>query len=105
MGMFEYVADYPSAAGFLRGFTCALNDTATFYCDPALDAMVSAARDQQTTDAAAAAASWAQVDRKVTDLALWATLVNEGTRFVSARLGNYQFHSQWGVLLDQVWVQ
>ena len=27
MGMFEYVADYPSAAGFLRGFTCAINDT------------------------------------------------------------------------------
>jgi len=45
------------------------------------------------------------VDRKVTDLAFWAPLVNEGTRFVSARLGNYQFHPQWGILLDQAWVQ
>ncbi|MDP9317669.1 MAG: ABC transporter substrate-binding protein [Actinomycetota bacterium] len=105
MGLFEYLADYPGATSFMTGFTCGSDESVTFFCDPALDAMVSTARDLQTTDAAAAAAQWAEVDRKVTDLALWAPLVNEGTRFVSARLGNYQFHPQWGVLLDQVWVQ
>ena len=25
--------------------------------------------------------------------------------FVSARVGNYQYHPQWGVLLDQLWVK
>jgi peptide/nickel transport system substrate-binding protein len=105
MGMFEYTADYPAPTAFLSQFTCDSGDNFTFFCDPALDAMVTAAQDQQTTDAAAGAARWAEVDRKVTDLALWAPLVNEGTRFVSARLGNYQFHPQWGTLLDQAWVQ
>jgi hypothetical protein len=32
-------------------------------------------------------------------------MLNEGSDFVSARLGNYQFHPNWGILLDQVWVQ
>jgi peptide/nickel transport system substrate-binding protein len=105
MGMFEFTADYPAPTGFLSQFTCDNPEDFTFFCDPALDAMITAAQDQQTTDAAAGAALWAKVDRRVTDLALWAPLINEGTRFVSARVGNYQFHPQWGVLLDQVWVQ
>jgi hypothetical protein len=50
-------------------------------------------------------ANWAEVDRTVTDQALWATLVNEGSDFVSARLGNYQFNPGLFVLLDQAWVQ
>jgi peptide/nickel transport system substrate-binding protein len=25
--------------------------------------------------------------------------------FVSERVGNYQYHPQWGVLLDQLWVK
>jgi hypothetical protein len=25
--------------------------------------------------------------------------------FISARVGNYQFHPQWGLLLDQLWVK
>jgi hypothetical protein len=25
--------------------------------------------------------------------------------FVSKRVGNYQFHPQWGLLLDQLWVK
>ena len=105
MGMFEFTADFPAPTGFLSQFMCDNGDNFTFFCDRALDAMITAAQDQQTTDAAAAAAMWAKVDRRVTDLALWAPLVNEGTRFVSARVGNYQFHPQWGVLLDQAWVR
>jgi ABC-type transport system substrate-binding protein len=63
------------------------------------------AAELQTTDAAAAAEAWAAIDRDVTDLALWAPLVNQGTDFVSARVGNYQFHPAYLVLLDQLWVQ
>ena len=40
-----------------------------------------------------------------TDQAPWLALVDpRGTDLVSARVGNYQRHLQWGVLLDQLWV-
>ena len=62
-------------------------------------------RDLQTTDPPAAEQKWAEVDRKVTDLALWCTLVNEGSYFVSARLANSQYNASYGILLDQAWVK
>jgi hypothetical protein len=48
---------------------------------------------------------WAEIDRAVVDMAVWAPLFNEGTDFVSERVGNYQFHPAYLVLLDQLWVQ
>jgi hypothetical protein len=63
------------------------------------------ASDLQATDPSAAADTWAQVDRKVVDLALWCPLVNEGSDFVSARLQNYEYSLAYGVLLDQAWVE
>ncbi|MBA2264597.1 MAG: ABC transporter substrate-binding protein, partial [Chloroflexi bacterium] len=74
-------------------------------CDPTLDARMTEAGQLQATDAAAAAERWAEIDRAVVDLALWAPLFNEGTDFVSARVGNYQFHPAYFVLLDQLWVR
>ena len=47
----------------------------------------------------------AELDRKLVDLALWAPLYNEGSDFVAARVGNYQFHPAYGALIDQMWVQ
>ena len=88
-----------------RAHTCAGSDGLSNYCDPALDALIAEARDLQTTDQAAAVAKWAEVDRAVVDLALWAPLYNAGTEFVSARVGNFQFHPAYFVLLDQLWVQ
>jgi ABC-type transport system substrate-binding protein len=50
-------------------------------------------------------ATGAQVDRRVVDAAPWVFLVNPvGFDFVSERVGNYQRHPQWGVLLAQLWV-
>jgi len=54
---------------------------------------------------AAAASSWAEVDRATVDRALRVPLVNEGSDFLSQRVGNYQFNPGLGVLLDQMWVQ
>jgi YVTN family beta-propeller protein len=105
IGGFEIFADYPSPDSFLQGFTCAESDGLSNYCDPALDALVARARDLQATDPAAAADAWAAVDRMATDLALWAPVLNEGSDFVSARLGGYQFNPAWGILLDQAWVR
>jgi YVTN family beta-propeller protein len=105
LGAFEFSADYPSADSFLAGFTCAESDGLSNYCDAGLDALVAKARALASSDPAAAADAWAAVDRKVVDLALWVPVLNEGSEFVSARLGDYQFNPAWGILLDQAWVQ
>ena len=89
----------------LVGFECDVNGTFTNYCDPEFDALAAEAKSLQTTDPAAANEKWAQADRMIVDAAPWAPLFNEGSDFVSERLGNYQFHLYYGALLDQMWVQ
>jgi peptide/nickel transport system substrate-binding protein len=105
MGGFEFGPDFPAPDTFLGVFSCEPGDGESNYCSPDLDALIASARDLQATDPAAANAKWAEVDRAVTDQALWVTLVNEGSDFVSARLGNYQFNPGLLILLDQAWVQ
>jgi hypothetical protein len=41
----------------------------------------------------------------LTDLAPVVPLYNEGSDFVSARVGNYQFNASYQTLLDQLWVK
>lgn len=105
MGGFEFIADFPSPYSYMAGFTCEAADGLTNYCDASFDNLVDQARDLQTTDPAAASRKWAEVDRAATDLALWCPLINEGSQFVSARLGNYQSSVSYSMLLDQAWVQ
>jgi YVTN family beta-propeller protein len=105
MGGFEFGPDFPAPDTFLGQFICEPGSGQANYCGADLDALIAEARDLQATDPVAANAKWAEVDRTVTDLALWATVVNEGSDFVSARLGNYQFNPAIGILLDQAWVQ
>jgi peptide/nickel transport system substrate-binding protein len=105
MGGFEFGPDFPAPDTFLGAFACEPGDGQANYCGADLDALIAAARDLQATDPVAANEKWAEVDRTVTDLALWATVVNEGGDFVSARLGNYQFNPAFGIMLDQAWVQ
>jgi peptide/nickel transport system substrate-binding protein len=105
IGGFEFIADFPAPYTYMSDFTCNDSYGLTNYCDPAFDKLVGQARELQTTDPAAAGRKWAEVDRAVTDLALWAPLVNEGSQFVSARVGNYQYSISYSFLLDQAWVQ
>ena len=66
---------------------------------------MSQADQLQVSDPQAAAQVWAEVDREITDLALWVPLVSlRFADFTSARLGNYQY-SPAGILLDQLWVR
>ena len=105
-------ADYPSASDFFDlFFRCSafrLNDPAatrngTFYCRPAIDRLMNKADRQQATAPAQAAATWAAVDRSVTDAAPWVTLANlNNVDFLSARVTNYQYNPFLGVLLDQL---
>jgi peptide/nickel transport system substrate-binding protein len=60
----------------------------------------------QAEDQDAGAQAWAQVDRAATDLAPWVpTITPRNVDLVSKRVGNYQHHRLFGVLLDQLWVR
>jgi ABC-type transport system substrate-binding protein/DNA-binding SARP family transcriptional activator len=110
-----WIADYPSASDFFGlFFTCSASRLAdpdhtrsgSFFCDPGIDRDIDAARRFQISDPQKASRLWATVDRDVTRLAPWVPLVSfQVVDFVSARVGNYQFHPLWGILLDQLWVQ
>jgi peptide/nickel transport system substrate-binding protein len=102
VGIFSFAG--ASTAYFLAN-TCDANIGLSNYCDPGLDARIAAARSLDVTDPAAAAEAWAAIDRELTDLAIHAPLVTEGTSFVSARVRNFQHHAQWGMLLDQAWAE
>jgi YVTN family beta-propeller protein len=105
IGVFEWFGDSLAPSGFLSAFTCDGSVGMTNLCDRGLEARMADAAALQPLDPAAAANAWAAIDREITDLAVWAPLVNQGTDFVSARVGNYQFHPAYLVLLDQLWVQ
>jgi len=57
-------------------------------------------------DQASAAALWTKIDRDATDLtAIVPTYTPRSVDLVSKRVGNYEHHPLWGVLLDQLWVR
>jgi len=59
----------------------------------------------QATDAAAAIAEWQALDQWIVDDAVIVPFQNAGADFVSARVGNYQYHPLYEPLFDQMWVQ
>jgi YVTN family beta-propeller protein len=109
-----WAADYPAPSEFLKLFlSCAAfrpasdaNDNVAQFCDRDIDRGMEQALRLQATDAAAASRLWATADRRITDQAPWLPTVNlNAVDFLSTRTGGYQFHPQWGILLDQLWVQ
>jgi hypothetical protein len=58
------------------------------------------------SDPAAATTRWAAIDRELTDQAPWVPLYNpRDLALLSARVGNYQYHPYWSLLIDQLWVR
>jgi YVTN family beta-propeller protein len=107
-------ADYPSADDFIGKLTCnyfvprngpATTDASEF-CDPALDSQITRAAALQATNPPAAAARWAQLDRQLTDLAIWLpTVTPNEADLLSHRARNYQYNPVWGALIDQLWIR
>ena len=99
--------DFPAASStILPLFAC--NGLQNFgrICDATMSARIKEALDLQQSDPAAAGQAWAAVDKSIVDFAPMAALVNQReSDFVSARVGNYQNHPEWKVLLDQLWVK
>jgi YVTN family beta-propeller protein len=100
-----WIPDFLAPSNFFGWLTCPEKSQPINYCDPGFDALYAEALDLQTTDAAAAIAKWTEVDHAAVDRAIWLPLVLEGSDFVSARVGNYQFHPAYAFLFDQLWVQ
>jgi peptide/nickel transport system substrate-binding protein len=109
-----WLQDYPTPGNFVDPLlTCAAfvprnADNLNFaeFCDRAIDAKVRRAHLLQRDDPAAAGEAWARVDRELVDRAPCAPLYNpRGVTALSARVGNYQYHPFWNVLLDQLWVR
>jgi peptide/nickel transport system substrate-binding protein len=105
----------PTASNMIPGlFTCPdFSAPITYlgypseFCDRAIDAQVEQALALETTgDRSGANALWAKIDRAVVDAAPAVMVLNPtDVTFVSKRVGNFQHHPQWQILLDQLWVK
>ena len=114
LGWFSWYQDHPTPANFIDPLlTCAAfvprnagNLNIAEFCDRSIDAEARRAHSLQQTDPAAAGEAWSRVDRELVDRAPWVPLYNpRAVTALSTRVGNYQYHPFWTVLLDQLWVR
>jgi peptide/nickel transport system substrate-binding protein len=115
IGFGAWLADYPSAAGFIPPLlSCSsytptspdVNSNLSGFCDPSIDAKMTRAAALQATNPPAATLLWQQIERELLAHApLLPTDNRRNADFVSKRVGNYQYNPQWGVLLSQLWVR
>jgi peptide/nickel transport system substrate-binding protein len=110
----QWYQDYPAASDFLNVlFGCSSfrpgSDTSiniSGFCNKPIQAQMDKAEALGATNATAANALWAKVDKQVTDQSAAAVLfAPKNTDFVSKRVGNFIFSAQYYFLLDQAWVQ
>jgi YVTN family beta-propeller protein len=106
--IYGWLSDYPTAANFFSVARCGSrhNPYEAAYCDPELEAAIRRAERAQRTDPQLAGGLWTIADRRIVDQSAFVPIGNSiAMDFVSARVGNYQYHPQWGILFDQLWVQ
>jgi len=113
-GFFSWYQDYPEPADFIDPlFTCGsflpdnpnnVNDAEL--CDPRIDAQAERALTLEPAASVVAANRWAAIDRELVDGAPWVSLYYpRDLTVLSTRVGNYQFHPYWELLIDQLWVR
>jgi len=114
IGWFTWFTDFPAPSDSIRPLlSCrsfAPGDPGNLnfseFCDPKIDTQIRRAEELQTSNAGAAGDAWSRVDRRLVDQAPWVPLYNPRTLTVlSQRVGNYQYHPFWRVLLDQLWIR
>ncbi len=108
-----WAAGYPAPSEFINLFlSCGAfrpasdaNGNSAQFCDQVIDRGIRRALRLQAANPQAANRVWAGLDHLIADQAAWLPTVNlNAVDFLSRRTGGYQFHPQWGVLLDQLWV-
>jgi YVTN family beta-propeller protein len=97
-----WAQDYPTASNFIVSlFSCN-----PYFCDHALERRMQRVLALQARDPAAANERWARLERELVDRAPLVPLVNpKQVDFVSRRVGNYQHHPVFGILISQLWVR
>jgi ABC-type transport system substrate-binding protein/class 3 adenylate cyclase len=93
--------DYPAPASFLQGINCPISP---FNCDPVYSRRIAAAA--ATAASTGSNDSWTTLDRIATlDAAAIPFMNPKTTAFVSKRVGNYQHHPEFDLMLSQLWVR
>ncbi|MBA3433101.1 MAG: hypothetical protein H0U08_03300, partial [Actinobacteria bacterium] len=104
-GYLGWSAALPSAGEFIESLLDFVGPQSQF-SDASVRREIERALDLQQTDPLAANEVWARVDQMLVERAPLVPLYNaRAALFVSERVGNYQFHPLWNVLLDQLWVR
>lgn len=110
----QWYQDYPAASDFLNilfgcaSFTPGSDSSINIagFCDKDIQAKMDEALALGVTDPDGANKIWADVDKAVTDKAPMAALFTpKHIDFVSKRVGNFQFNSQFYWMVSQSWVQ
>ncbi len=114
-GLSQWSSDYPSPAGLLDGLLGCdafvpesdASPNISGFCDRAVvEPLMDEAEALGVTKPQAAQRLWQQVDRKVTDLAVWLPLVNPlQVDLVSARVGNVSWSPQSHLMPSLLWVE
>ena len=112
-GYIGWSADYPSSLAFFeQQLSCKAatgnpqtSSNVSEFCDHRIDAEIDHASQVQVLDPPRATLLWQKVER---DLLAAAPMIpaysGRAIVFLSKRVGNFQYHPQWGTLLDQLWV-
>jgi YVTN family beta-propeller protein len=97
-----WLQDYPAPSVFIAGlFGCN-----PYFCDHAFEQRIRRTLLVQAHDPREATELWARLERELVDRAIAVPLVNPNkVDFVSRRVGNYQHHPVFGVLISQLWVR
>jgi peptide/nickel transport system substrate-binding protein len=105
IGWANWGADLPFPVGFIPAmFRCADPNNLGDFCDLSIDAQMG--RAQQAQDPWSATLLWQRIEREILAEAPVVPASNPlGVRFLSKRVGNYQYNPQWGALLSQLWVK
>jgi peptide/nickel transport system substrate-binding protein len=102
-----WFSDYLGAATFIADqFRCDAPFNISGLCSDSLDAKIEEAQRLQATDLAASNAAWAEIEHRLVEDAVWASLTNPISAYAfSARTENIQVHPQGWILLSRLWVQ
>jgi ABC-type transport system substrate-binding protein/DNA-binding SARP family transcriptional activator/streptogramin lyase len=114
IGWFSWYQDYPAPSNFIEPLlTCGSfipSDPANLniaeFCDPKIDTESRRAAALEAQSPGISAEEWRKIDRQLTNRATWLPLYNPRVPVaLSERVGNYQYHPFWQLLLDQLWVR
>jgi peptide/nickel transport system substrate-binding protein len=104
-----WFADFPGPSQFFNPLLicgASRSDNPAGFCSRKVDRDIKQASALELTDPSESVARWSRIDRNVMQQAPWVPYANGGQiDFVSRRVGNYQYHLQWGPLFDQMWVR